>query len=133
MRVLIDQENKIQGLEKQNEKNNNEIVNQFESKIKDLQKKGEEKVAKNEITINELTEDRKGMDEIFRKRIQHEAQLASWKNQCNQIQKVIQEEKYNIQIEQAKMKKAIEAEYKESLEKFKQQAQLDAERSKLFA
>jgi hypothetical protein len=28
------------------------------------------------------------------------------------------------------MKKAIEAEYKESLEKFKQQAQLDAERSK---
>jgi hypothetical protein len=35
------------------------------------------------------------------------------------MNKVIQEEKYNIQIEQAKMKKAIEAEYKESLEKFK--------------
>ena len=30
------------------------------------------------------------------------------------------------------MKKAIESEYKESLEKFKQQAQLDAERSKLM-
>ncbi len=70
------------------------------------------------------------MDDTFKKRIQYEAQLASWKNQCNSITKVIQEEKYNIQIEQAKMKKAIEAEYKESLEKFKQQAQLDAERSK---
>jgi hypothetical protein len=33
--------------------------------------------------------------------------------------KVIQEEKYNTQIDQAKMKKSIEAEYKESLEKFK--------------
>jgi hypothetical protein len=30
------------------------------------------------------------------------------------------------------MKKAIEAEYKESLEKFKAQAQLDAERSKRY-
>jgi hypothetical protein len=36
------------------------------------------------------------------------------------LNKVIQEEKYNIQIEQARMKKTIEAEYKEQLEKFKQ-------------
>ncbi|MFS8159635.1 MAG: hypothetical protein ACMG6E_05380 [Candidatus Roizmanbacteria bacterium] len=39
--------------------------------------------------------------------------------QCAAIDKVIQEEKHNIQIEQAKMKRAIESEYKESLEKFK--------------
>ena len=31
------------------------------------------------------------------------------------------------------MKKTIEAEYKEQLEKFKQQAQVDAERSKLLS
>lgn len=39
--------------------------------------------------------------------------------QCESLNKVINEEKYNIEIEQAKMKKAIESEYKESLEKFK--------------
>ena len=122
MRVLIDLENKIQSLEKQNEKNNNEIVTKFETQIKDIKKKGEEKVAENEIKINELKEERNSMDETYKKRILHEAQLAAQKNECNKITKTIQEEKYIIQIEQARMKKQIEADYKESLEKFKQQA-----------
>ena len=97
-------------------------MTKFESQIKDIKKKGEEKVVENEIKINELKEERNNMDETYKRRIQYEAQLASWKNQCNHITKIIQEEKYNIQIEQAKMKKAIEADYKESLEKFKSQA-----------
>ncbi len=77
MRVLIDLENKIQSLEKQNEKNNNEIVTKFETQIKDIKKKGEEKVAENEIKINELKEERNSMDETYKKRILHEAQLAA--------------------------------------------------------
>eukprot|EP00347_Sterkiella_histriomuscorum_P022548 403338076 len=129
MKVLIDLETKIQSLEKKNEKDNNEIVTKYESQIKDIKKRGEEKIVDNEVKINELKEERNNMDDTFKKRIYYETQLAHWKNQCNNITKVIQDEKYNIQIEQAKMKKAIEAEYKESLEKFKAQAQLDAERN----
>ena len=128
---MIDQENKIQTLEKQNEKNNNEIVNKFEGQIKDIKKKGEEKIQENEIKISELQESRNVMDDTYKKRIQYETELFHWQNQCTQLTKVIQEEKYHIQIEQAKMKKAIESEYKDSLEKFKQQAQLDAERSNI--
>jgi len=61
--------------------------------------------------------------------VYYETQLAHWRTQCANMERVIQEEKYNLQIEQAKMKKALDAEYKSSLEKFKQQAQLDAERN----
>ncbi len=128
---MIDLENKIQALEKQNERNNNEVISKFEGQIKDIRKRGEEKILENEVKISELQESRNVMDDTYKRRIQYETELQHWKNQCLAIEKVITEEKYNIQIEQAKMKKTIEAEYKESLEKFKQQAQLDAERSKL--
>ncbi|CDW79859.1 UNKNOWN [Stylonychia lemnae] len=129
MKVLIDLETKIQTLEKKNEKENNEIVTKYQNQIKDMTKRGQEKIVENDTKINELREERNNMDDTYKKRIYFETQLQHWRNQCNSIQKVIQDEKYNIQIEQAKMKKAIESEYKESLEKFKAQAQLDAERN----
>lgn len=116
---MIDLENKIQGLEKLNEKNNNEIVTKYEAQIKEIKKRGEEKISENEIKISELQESRNVMDDTYKNRIKYETELHHWRTQCNSILKVIQEEKYNIQIEQAKMKKAIESEYKESLEKFK--------------
>ena len=81
------------------------------------------------MKISELKEERNNMDETFKKKVYYETQLAHWRNQCAHMEGVIQEEKYNMQIEQAKMKKALDAEYKASLEKFKQQAQLDAERN----
>ena len=44
MKNMIDLENKIQGLEKLNEKNNNEIVTKYEAQIKEIKKRGEEKI-----------------------------------------------------------------------------------------
>ena len=54
MKVMIDLENKIQSLEKQNEKTNNDIVTKYEGQIKEIKRKGEEKVQENEIKISEL-------------------------------------------------------------------------------
>jgi len=44
MRVMIELENRINTLEKKNEKNNNEVVTKFEGQIKDIKKRGEERV-----------------------------------------------------------------------------------------
>lgn len=89
MRILIDLESKIQSLEKKNEKENNEIVNKFEGQIKDIKKKGEEKITENEVKINEMREERNNMDDTFKKRIYYETQLAHWQTQCANITKVI--------------------------------------------
>lgn len=71
------------------------------------------------------------MDDTFKKRIQYEAELHHWRGQCAALAKVIQTEKYNSQIELAKKKQRLELETEAKLELFKQQAQRDAERSKL--
>ena len=88
-------QNEIAQLEKLNEKNNNEIVNKFENTIKDVKKKGEERLTENEVKINELQENRNIMDETYKKRMQFEAELHHWKNQCSQLTKIIQTEKYH--------------------------------------
>lgn len=68
----MDLDTKIQTLEKKNEKDNNEIVNKYESQIKDIKKKGEEKIVDNEVKINELKEERNNMDDTYKKRIFYE-------------------------------------------------------------
>lgn len=75
MRVVIELEAKIQSLEKRNEKDNNEIVNKFEVQIKDIKKRGEEKLVENEVKINEMKEERNNMDDTYKKRIYYETQL----------------------------------------------------------
>ena len=82
-------QNEIAQLEKLNEKNNNEIVNKFEIQIKDVKKKGDEKVQDNEVKISELQENRNIMDETFKKRMQYEAELFHWRNQCTNLTKII--------------------------------------------
>lgn len=65
-------ETKIKALEKKNEKENNEIVNKYESQIKDIRKRGVEKLVDNEVKINELKEERNNLDETYKKRIYYE-------------------------------------------------------------
>lgn len=72
LKVLIDLETKIETLEKKNEKDNNEIVTKYESQIKDIKKRGEEKIVDNEVKINELREERNNMDDTYKKRIYFE-------------------------------------------------------------
>ena len=72
------------------------------------------------------------MKEIEKKKVVYELELYEWGSQCKDLQEKITKIKYENQIEMAKMKTSIEMEYDESLEKFKQQAQQDAQRSKLL-
>ena len=82
-------QNEIQQLEKANEKDNNEIVSKYEVQIRDIKKKGDEKMQDNEVKINELQENRNIMDETYKRRIQYEAELHHWKTQCASISKQI--------------------------------------------
>jgi cupin superfamily acireductone dioxygenase involved in methionine salvage len=89
MKILIDLETKITSLEKKNEKDNNEIVTKYEAQIKEIKKRGEEKIIDNEVKINELKEERNNMDDTYKKRIYYETQLTHWRTQCNNLLKVI--------------------------------------------
>lgn len=61
---------------------NNETVTKFEGQIRDLRKRGDDKLNENEIKISELQENRNIMDETFKRRIEYETELHSWKTQC---------------------------------------------------
>lgn len=130
MKTLIDLETRIQGLEKEREKESNEIVSRYEGQLRETRRKGEERLSDNEVRIYEAREERGGLDETFKRRIYYETQLHHWRNQCALTEGAIQEERHAQQIEQARLKQALEAEYRQGLERFKQQAQADAERSK---
>lgn len=88
-------QNEIAHLEKQNERNNNEIVTRFETQIKDIRRKGDEKILENEVKLSELQENRSIMDETYKKRVHFEAELFTWRTKCESLKKVIQQEKYN--------------------------------------
>jgi hypothetical protein len=112
-------QNEIAQLEKQNERNNNEIVTRFETQIKDVKRKGDEKITDNEVKLSELQENRNIMDETYKKRVQFEAELFHWRTQCENLKKVIQQEKYNNQIELAKKKQKMEIDSEAKLELIK--------------
>ena len=95
LQEAIKLQNEIAHLEKANERSNNEIVTRFETQIKDIKKKGEEKLSENEVKINELQENRNIMDDTYKKRVHFEAELFHWRTQCENLKKVIQQEKYN--------------------------------------
>jgi len=116
-------------LEKLNEKNNNEIVTKFETTIKDIRKKGDDKLQENDVKISELQENRNMMDDTQKKKMAFEIELSHWRNECAIKAKEIQEVKYKNQIELAKRKQRLEMETEAKLELFKQQAQRDAERN----
>jgi hypothetical protein len=107
-------------LEKLNEKNNNEIVTKFESTIKDIRKKGDDKLQENDVKISELQENRNMMDDTQKKKMAFEIELSHWRNECAIKAKEIQEVKYKNQIELAKKKQRLEMETEAKLELFKQ-------------
>jgi hypothetical protein len=85
-----------------------------------------------DIKVDELKEDMKSMEDIFRKMSVYEIQVFEWNEQSNALQDKITKVKYDNQIEMAKIKQQIESEFDASLDEFKQQASQDAQRSKFF-
>lgn len=112
-----------------NEKTQNEAQKEMDSRINQTKKEGQGELEENEIQANELEENVKAMKDVERKKIVYELELFEWGQQCKKLQDKITQTKYNNQIELAKVKRQIEAEYDESLEKFKAQASQDAQRN----
>ena len=69
------------------------------------------------------------MQEVGKEKLKFELELMVWQQDCASLEKTIQEEKYRIEIEKARMRREMEAQFKESLEQFKLQAKDDAQRN----
>ena len=69
------------------------------------------------------------MQEVGKEKLKYELELMAWQQDCASLEKTIQEEKYRIEIEQARMKEKMEEKQKNSLHLFKLQAQQDAQRN----
>ena len=70
------------------------------------------------MALSEITENMNANDDIRRKNAIYDFKRLEWQNHCATLQDKITQAKYDNQIELAKMKLEIEAEYEEQLEKF---------------
>lgn len=130
MKQMLQLRNKMIDAEKTTEKQVNEAQTDKETELQRARKLGQEKIGDNDVKIHELNENQLSMKQIERKKVIYELELFEWGKQCKDLQEEITRIKYENQIKMAEKKTEIEIKYDESLEKFKQQAQSDAQRSK---
>lgn len=123
MKQLLILRNKVLDFEKKNEKKLNENVKEMEGTINDLRAEANQKSKQQKVDLEEVNEENKANKDIGRKAFLYQFKLAEWQNNCAILQEKITRAKYENQIELAKMKQEIEAEYEEQLEKFQQKAQ----------
>lgn len=119
---LVELENKIQTLEKRNEKQQNETVDQYEKQIKTIDHKAKEQIKDINIKVSEQNESLDKMQEVGQKKLKYELELMAWQQDCKSLETAYQEEKYLIEIELARMKKSKQAEFQQSLDQSKLQA-----------
>jgi hypothetical protein len=65
--------------------------------------------------MSELNENLNKMDDVGKEKLRYELELKAWQQDCDSLEKTIQEEKYKIEIEQARMKQEMNKKFKESL------------------
>ena len=119
MREMLELRNRILDFEKKNEKITNESVKHMESVVNELKHEANIKMREGQVAVTEVKEGIKSMELYEKKAIIYEFKLLEWQNNCQLLQDRITQAKYENQIELAKMKQEIEAEYEEQLEKFK--------------
>ncbi len=129
MKKMIELESKIQSLEKKNEKVTNETVTNYETQIKKIDQTAKDQIKDTNIKVSELNENLDKMQEVGKEKLKYELELMAWQQDCASLEKTIQEEKYRIEIEQARMKEKMGEKQKNSLHLFKLQAQQDAQRN----
>ncbi len=112
----------INEAEKTAERSLHEVQIEKEQEVQKIRKAGNEKLQAGDIKVDELKEDMKSMEDIFRKMSVYEIQVFEWNEQSNALQDKITKVKYDNQIEMAKIKQQIESEFDASLDEFKQQA-----------
>ena len=130
MKQLLVLRNKVLDFEKKNEKLTNETVRDMENNISELRTEANQKLKHGTVAVQEVKEENDANKEISKKAFLYAFKLSEWQNNCTKLQQKITQAKYENQIELAKMKLGIEAEYEEQLEKFQQKASQEAQRSK---
>ena len=130
MKDLLYHRNLILEFDKDNEKEMLNLKNEVEATLTEKQQETRKKLGQNEQLKNELKESLFSKEAILNDKIKTEFQLFEWANECRKLQHNINQTKYTDQIRLAKVKMQIEKEYDESLDKLKQQAKADAEKSK---
>ena len=123
MRQLLVLRNKLLDFEKKNEKITNESIKQMETSNNELRQAANLKLKQGQVALSEITENMNANDDIRRKNAIYDFKRLEWQNHCATLQDKITQAKYDNQIELAKMKLEIEAEYEEQLEKFQQKAE----------
>ena len=61
--------------------------------------------------MSELNENLNKMDDVGKEKLRYELELKAWQQDCDSLEKTIQEEKYKIEIEQARMKQEMNNEF----------------------
>lgn len=130
MKDLLYHRNHILEFDKDNEKEMLSLKNEVEATLTEKQQETRKKLSQGDQIKNELKESLFSKEAILNDKIKTEFQLFEWGNECRKLQHNINQTKYTDQIRLAKVKMQIEKEYDESLDKLKQQAKADAEKSK---
>lgn len=129
MKQMIELESKIQVLEKKNEKVAVETVNTYEDKIKKKDTAAKEEMKDINTRLAELKENLDKLQSVGKEKLRYELSLKSMQQDCESLEKIIQEEKYRIEISQARMKKNMEVDFQARLKEFKETAKNDAEKN----
>ena len=129
MKKCIELENRIQEYEKKNEKTNNDTVQNYQSQINKMDTEIKEQLQQTDVKVSELNENLDKMHDVGKEKLKYELELMAWQQDCGSLEKTIQEEKYRIEIEQARMKREMEAQFQDELELQKQTAKQDAQRN----
>lgn len=116
MKKMIELENKIQEYEKKNEKTNNDTVNNFENQKNKMNTEIKEQLQETDVKVSELHENLDKMHDVGKEKLKYELELMAWQQDCSSLEKTIQEEKYRIEIEQARMKREMESQFQDELE-----------------
>ena len=75
-----------------------------------------------EVKVQERHENLDKMQGVGKEKLKFQLELMAWQQDCDTVQKTILEEKYRIEIEQARMKREMEVQFKQSLELAQMQA-----------
>lgn len=129
MRRMIQLENKIKSFEGNNEKKQTETVQYYEGKMKSLESNNQQQINDTMVKKTELNDQLEKMGGAQKEKLKYELELMAWRQDCSSLEKTIQEEKYRIEIEQARMKQKKEADFESQLANFKLKAKQDAQRN----
>ena len=75
---LVELENKIQTLEKKNEKQTNDTVNTYDKEIKKIDTQAKDQIKDTNIKVSELNENLEKMQDVGKEKLKYELELMTW-------------------------------------------------------